>query len=205
MSAQWTPSRELYDATVAARKLWRTNHPSYRRPADFDHEAELHEFCRAFASLPLASIPIVAEQALDESRGHFPKPFEVRNCARAFLKRTAPERTAGDYDAPMPPDPIAQAQTAQALAMLRALDLDGPEVSRQSQILGITAATEALMSDMHSAVRAGRISSQCVEDFRNGAFPTIAELEAKVRRIAAAGRIDVSRMVERLATTLAAA
>ncbi len=193
----WVLGAELRDATAAAMRHWLSEHPHRKRPTHCTPEEELRDYAWALHRLPVASVPFVAERVVQRSRGHWPKLSEVRDEVTAFLKRHLPD--AGVWvkpEAPREDDATARAQLAQAQAILRALELDGPEVSRPSQLQAIAKTVDAIMERMRGAVAAGKLTPQHIEDFRNGAFPSNSELEEVVRDIAAEGQADVRAHVD---------
>jgi hypothetical protein len=202
MSATWLPTRELREATQQAMQRFYRQHPK-RRAADFDADAFELDMCQAFASVPLAAVPLVADQAIEAAHGNYPSPWEVKQAAKAFLRRTAPTAdvvTPGLR--PMAPDPIADAQLAQARAMLRGMKLDGPEVGRVSQMLAISTMTDAILAYIRKRIAAGLEPASRIEEFRDGAWPPIDALERRAARITAEGDTAVSAFVQKATAML---
>lgn len=185
MSAAWTPSRDLRDATDEALRLWRINHPNRRVPKDHDHDAERYEFARAFSVLPIGSITIVAEQVLDVSQGHFPNPTEVRKSARAFLHRQN-DRTMGWGQAHPLDDTTAI--DAQCDAILRGLGMTDSALSGASKARGIAVVMEAIMDGVMRAVDAGTMPRTRLAELRAGTYPTPAQLERDAMRLSEKGK-----------------
>lgn len=195
----WVPMPALRAVVADAFRVWKLNHPGRRLPADATADEkrrgwtddELREYAWAFHRAPVDAVAIIAEAALLRSNGHWPKLFELRTEVEAFLKRrhTAEQHPVRQASPSTEHDATARAQMAQAQAILRGLELDGADVFRLSQLRAISAVTEAIMVRLRRQVDAGKLKSQCIEDFRNGAWPTLAQLEAIVRDIAKAGEV----------------
>jgi hypothetical protein len=198
----WILGAELRDATAAAMRQWLSEHPHRRKPTHCTPDEELRDYAWALHRVPIAGIPFVAEGVLRRSRNHWPKLSEVRDEVAAFLKRHESTDVWVRPDAPSAPDAIARAQLAQCTTILRALDLDGPDVSRLSQMRAIAATTEALLTRMQAAITAGRLPVSRIDDFRNGAWPALPELDRIVRDIAAEGQAAVSASVEAMLATV---
>jgi hypothetical protein len=189
----WVCPRPLRDATLEAMRAWSREHPHRKKPADLTPDEEARGYAWAMHNVPVESIPLVADRVLARSAGHWPRLKQVRDEVSAFLGRNAQRlgmQVVGPHSAA--PDPVASAQHQQALAMLRGMGQDGPEVSLVSRMRCITAATEAVMARLRRRVADGELPCVRIEDFRNGTWPTHGQLERIVRGIALAGEVAVS-------------
>lgn len=187
-AAEWVPAPALRDAVEAAYRFWKVHHPNRRVPADHDHAAEFREYCRAMSMVHVGSVADVAEAVLDSSKGHWPSIAEVKKCARAFAQRQA-DREAGwpdRIDSVLYDD--FRAVDAQCAAILRGLDLDGPDVGHRAKWQGIAAVMDAVTYGVQQAVRDGTLPKSKLAEFRAGTYPSPATLERRARDLAEKAR-----------------
>jgi hypothetical protein len=187
-SPDWAPSQPLREAVEQAVRFWKVHHPNRRVPADHDHAAEFREYCRALSQVHLGSVMDVAEAVLDSTSGHWPRPLEVRKCARAFALR-AEERANGW---PERIDSVLYDDTrnvdAQCDAILRGVGLDGPDVGSKAKSEAITAVMGAVTHAVYKAVDAGTLPKSKLAELRAGTYPTPAQLEKRARDLAEKAR-----------------
>jgi hypothetical protein len=195
----WQPTRELREATQQAMQTFHRQHPKRRAP-DFDHDAFERDMCQAFAILPVAAVPLVAAIALDDAHGNYPSPWEVKQAARAFLKRNMQAAEPAPFTPQEHPmDAIAVAQMAQARAMLEAMG-HTPDVDRLHAMHVVASVTEAVWHRLRARVKDGSLPVSRLDDFRNGTWPDLDTLKRIVRDIAKAGDITVSAKVREMLT-----
>jgi hypothetical protein len=198
----WVLAPPLRDATELAMRTWLSEHPHRRPPKHLTADEEQRDYAWALHRVPIASVPFVAEAVVKRSRGHWPKLSEVRDEVAAFLKRHAIDDGWVRVEKQPEPDTIARAQLAQCTTILRALDLDGLEVSRASQMHAIAATTEALLVRIRTAIASGKLPRSRIQDFRDATWPALSELDRIVRDIAAEGQAAVSASVEAMLATV---
>ncbi len=71
----------------------------------------------------------------------------------------------------------------QSTVIVRALGLDGPEVSHSSRMRAVAATVEAIVTQMRRAVQAGTLPACKIREFRDGEYPSATQLAKKVHEI----------------------
>lgn len=184
----WAPSAELRAATESAMGFWRAAAKPRRVPLDHDLAGEMRELARAFSIVHLGSVMDVAESVLDASKGHWPSPYEVRQCAKEYARR-AEERAAGwpeRIDAVLYDD--THAVDEQCAAIMRGVGLDPATCGHKAKMEAITAVMGAVTHGVYKAVDAGTLPKSKLSELRAGTYPTPSQLEKRARDLAEKAR-----------------
>lgn len=209
--ANWLPTPALKAVTAEACRRWKLEHPGRRLAPDATPDEkrrgctddEFRETAWTFHRVPIEVVPIIAGEVLTLSKGHWPRLAQLRDAVDRYLARQAAPSAPRAAAVPEA-DAAARRQDAQCQAMLRALKLDGKDVSILSRMRAIAAATEACVWWIEKKIRDGEFTRAHMVAFREARGPEPERLEEIVRELAEMGRVQVHGHAATMAASMAA-